>query len=127
MHIPVRTADDFDGAMATFDAELLDSLFSATSIPDFNIWRPDASGALDSYTYDYRRRERRQEKGEQFLENGSFWIFKPEILQTLGNRMGGKIGIWRMEFWKSFQIDEPEDLRFCEILMRAHLSGDFDR
>jgi CMP-N,N'-diacetyllegionaminic acid synthase len=119
---PVRTAGDFDGALTLFDAEALDSMFSATSIPDFNIWRPDSSGTLDSYTYDYRRRERRQEKGEQFLENGSFWIFKPNVLREFDNRMGGKIGMWRMEFWKSFQIDEPEDLRFCEILMRAYLS-----
>ena len=35
--------------------------------------------------------------------------------------MAGNIGIWRQEFWKSFQIDEPEDLRFCETLMRAYL------
>lgn len=123
---PVRAAEDFDEALAQFDTEALDSLFSATSIPDFNIWRPDASGSLDSYTYDYRRRERRQEKGEQFLENGSFWIFKPNILREFGNRMGGKIGIWPMAFWKSFQIDEPEDLRFCEVLMRAYLSGDIE-
>lgn len=118
---PVRAAADFDGALDRFDAEGLDSLFSATSIPDFNIWRPTADGTLDSFTYDYRRRERRQEKGEQFLENGSFWIFKPEILRDNGNRMGGKIGFWRMDFWKSFQIDEPEDLHFCEVLMRAYL------
>jgi len=119
---PVRTAADFDGALHQFEAEEMDSLFSATSIPDFNIWRPAPDGTLDSYTYDYRRRERRQEKGEQFLENGSFWIFTPEILRKTGNRMGGKIGIWRMEFWKSFQIDEPEDFEFCEVLMRAYLS-----
>ena len=123
---PVRAASDFDGALGVFDAEGLDSLFSATSIPDFNIWRPTPDGTLDSYTYDYRRRERRQEKGEQFLENGSFWIFTPEIFRKTGNRMGGKIGIWRMEFWKSFQIDEPEDLEFCEVLMRAYLSEQID-
>jgi CMP-N,N'-diacetyllegionaminic acid synthase len=121
---PVRTSADFNGALELFDAEGLDSLFSATAIPDFNIWRPQPDGSLDSYTYDYRRRERRQEKGEQFLENGSFWIFKPDILRNTGNRMGGKIGLWRMEFWKSFQIDEPEDLRFCEVLMRAYLPED---
>lgn len=121
---PVRTPADFDGALELFESEGLDSLFSATSIPDFNIWRPQPDGSLDSYTYDYRRRERRQEKGEQFLENGSFWIFTPDILRSTANRMGGKIGIWRMEFWKSFQIDEPEDLRFCEVLMRAYLAED---
>ena len=118
---PVRTPDDFDGAIHAFHEQGLDSLFSATSIPDFNIWRPDTDGSLDSYTYDYRRRERRQEKGEQFLENGSFWLTTPEVFRRDRNRLGGRIGIWRMEFWKSFQIDEPEDLRFCETLMRAYL------
>lgn len=118
---PVRTAADFDGALELFERENLDSLFSATSVPDFNIWRTQADGSLDSYTYDYRRRERRQEKNDQYLENGSFWIFIPEVLRRTGNRMGGKIGIWRQEFWKSFQIDEPEDLKFCEVLMRAYL------
>jgi len=118
---PLRTSDDFDDAIALFETNQLDSLFSATSIPDFNIWRPDASGALDSYTYDYRRRERRQEKSEQFLENGSFWLTRPQVMRETGNRLGGHIGIWGMDFWKSFQIDEPQDLRFCEVLMRAYM------
>ena len=42
-------------------------------------------------------------------------------MRDLGNRLGGNIGVWCMEFWKSFQIDEPEDLRFCETLMRNYL------
>jgi len=118
---PVRAPGDFDDAIDLFEREGLDSLFSATSVPDFNIWRPDADGTLDSFTYDYRRRERRQEKGEQLLENGSFWLTRPKIFREAGNRLGGRIGAWRMDFWKSFQIDEPEDLRFCETLMRAYM------
>lgn len=117
---PVREAEDFDGAMEVFERDNCNSLFSATLIPDFNIWRPGADGRLESYTYDYRNRGRRQDKGEQYLENGSFWIVGADFLRREGNRLGGKIGIYPMEFWKSFQIDEPDDLRFCAALMRAY-------
>ena len=118
---PVRTPDDFDNAISIFEGDELDSLFSATSVPDFNLWRADDAGTLDSFTYDFRRRERRQEKPEQFLENGSFWLTRPHIMRDTGNRLGGNIGVWQMAFWKSFQIDEPEDLQFCETLMRHYL------
>lgn len=117
---PVREARDFDGAMEIYESEGCDTLFSATAIPDFNIWRPGEGGGLDSITYDYRHRGRRQDKGRQYLENGSFWIVAASFLRAEGNRLGGKIGVYPMEFWKSFQIDEAEDLRFCAALMREY-------
>ena len=118
---PVRLAKDFDDAIESFEVGGCDSLFSATSVPDFNIWRPTAEGRLESFTYDYSQRGRRQEKGEQYLENGSFWILKSAVLRTYGNRLGGKIGIYPMDFWKSFQIDDPDDIRFCGTLMREYV------
>ncbi len=117
---PVRQAEDFDRAIALFEREGYDSLFSATSVPDFNMWRPNVDGRLESFTYDYRERARRQDKGRQYLENGSFWIVKAPVLRTYGNRLGGYIGAYPMDFWKSFQIDEPEDIRFCATLMREY-------
>ena len=90
---PVRSSSDFEGALAKFSEDGLDSLFSATKITDFNLWRTSNSGQLQSFTYDYQRRGRRQEKPDQYLENGSFWIFRPEIIRTHKNRLGGKMGI----------------------------------
>ncbi len=118
---PVREPEDFDEAIGRFEREAYDSLFSATLVSDLNIWRPDAADALQSFTYDYRNRGRRQDKGEQLLENGSFWVFKPAVLREHNNRLGGRIGAYRMAFWKAFQIDESEDLRFCATLMREYL------
>lgn len=121
---PVREPHDFDDAIALFEREGYDSLFSATSVPDFNIWRPNTSGELESFTYDYRNRGRRQAKRPQFLENGSFWVLNPSVLREQGNRLGGRIGVYPMAFWKSFQIDEPEDLRLCASMMREYLPGE---
>lgn len=118
---PVREPEDFDEAIEQFEREDCDSLFSATLVSDFNIWRLDATDALQSFTYDHRDRGRRQDKGEQLLENGSFWVLRPGVLREYNNRLGGRIGAYRMAFWKAFQIDEPEDLRFCATLMREYL------
>lgn len=123
---PVREASDFDDAMEAFEQGACDSLFSATSVPDFNVWRPNGEGRLDSFTYDYRDRGRRQNKGVQFLENGSFWIVKAAQFREWGNRLGGHIGVYPMAFWKSFQIDEPDDVRFCATLMREYVLAGID-
>ena len=58
---------------------------------------------------------------EQYVENGSFYIFKPEIIWKNNNQIGGKIGISLMEFWKSFEIDYLDDLLFLKILLENYL------
>ncbi len=60
---------------------------------------------MRSINYDYKNRLRRQEAPKQYIENGSFYLFKPETLRQYNNRFGGKIGIVEMEFWKMFEID----------------------
>ena len=124
---PVRESADFDAAVALFERDGYDSLFSATSVPDFNIWRPDHEARLESFTYDYRNRGRRQDKAAQYLENGSFWVLKPSVLRRYDNRLGGHIGVYPMAFWKSFQIDEKADLRFCATLMCEYVLSKPDR
>ena len=119
---PVRESTDFDRAITYFQKNKLDSLFSATLATDFNIWRRDHNNTLHSFTYDYKNRGRRQEKQAQWHENGSFWIFTPSILAEQNNRLGGNIGMFQMEHWKSFQIDDPADFAFCETIMKQYLS-----
>ncbi|MAJ91197.1 MAG: acylneuraminate cytidylyltransferase [Legionellales bacterium] len=118
---PIRESKDFDEAIKKYFDEKLDSLFSGSLATDFNLWRYNTNKELFSHTYDYTRRGRRQEKPEQIVENGSFYIFKTELLKKENNRLGGKIGVHIMEFWKSFQIDELDDLEFCENLMKNYL------
>ena len=49
-----------------------------------------------------------------------FYIFKPEIIIKFKNRLGGKIGFYEMEEYKSFQVDEIEDLKLCEVIMNGY-------
>ncbi|GAG59116.1 unnamed protein product, partial [marine sediment metagenome] len=74
-----------------------------------------------SVSYDYKNRVRRQERPPLYLENGSIYIFKPEVLVKYNNRLGGKISMYIMDYWKSFDIDTIEDIEVCEYFMRKKI------
>lgn len=114
---PLRETKDIDNAIQTIIKERADSLFSSGKLGDFYIWK-DYNGKLESLNYNYKSRKRSQEFGEQFVENGSIYVFKPEILFSNNNRLGGKIAVSIMDLWKSFEIDKREDLKFCEDIFR---------
>ncbi len=112
---PLRRRRDISGAIATLDSERADSLFSACPAHGF-VWRR-RGGALDALTYDPGQRPRRQDIGEDLLENGSIYVFKPWVLRRSHNRLGGKIAVYPMDPLDSFQIDGPADLEFFERLL----------
>ena len=116
---PVRESSDLDGALEQFERERLDSLLSVSEIQDFFVWEPAGGGAYRPVNYDYRDRRRRQAIRPQFRENGSFYIFRPDVLRNGNNRLGGRIGAYVMAAHKIFQIDSPEDVRLCEAVMRG--------
>ncbi len=116
---PIRDASDLDAAIGQVKRESLDSLLTVTEVEDFFNWRIGSDGP-ESVNYDYRSRKMRQLIEKRFLENGSFYIFRPEILRAFNNRLGGKIGMHVMERHKMFQIDNPEDIILCESIMRGY-------
>lgn len=118
---PLREAADIERGLSDFRAQGCDSLFSGARIEDFLIWERGDDGRLDSLNHDWRRRLRRQDVPDQFVENGSFYIFTPELLRNSGNRLGGRVGISEMAFWKSFEVDTPESLAMCEALAQRFL------
>jgi N-acylneuraminate cytidylyltransferase len=113
---PVRMSADIDEAVELFISQGADSLFSGSLLDDFCIWENDGE-QLRSITYDYKDRGVRQKRRPCYLENGSLYIFKPEILKQLHNRLGGKIIFYPMPMWKSYEIDVPEDVEICEYYM----------
>ncbi len=117
---PIRTSEDIDNAIELFISKKADSLFSAAMLEDFCIWNYQ-NGKLTGLTYDYRNRGRRQDRMPLYLENGSIYIFKPEILKKYNNRLGGKIIMFMMDYWKSYEIDRLEDIEICEYFMQKTL------
>lgn len=117
---PVREPGDLDQALQQFERDRLDSLLSVTEIHDFFVWEAAGDGTFRPLNYDFRERRRRQAIRPQYRENGSFYIFRPEILRKENNRLGGRIGAFVMPAHKIFQIDSAEDVRLCEAVMRGY-------
>ena len=118
---PLREAIDIDKGIEEFKNGSYDSLFSANAVEDLFFWEETSDNSLRSVNYDYRNRARRQDIRKRFIENGSFYIFSPEIIKKHENRFGGKIGLVEMEPWKMLEIDSREDLRMCSALMKEYL------
>ena len=117
---PLRTSSDIKRGIEIAQSGNYDSIFSCSISDDFYFWK-NRSGILESINYDWRNRKRRQDTPNQFIENGSFYLFRPEVLRQNNNRFGGKIGVLEMEFWKMFEIDSMDDLRMCSALMKEFL------
>ena len=114
---PLRESSDINDAINMAYKNCFDSIFSATVIEDFCLWEK-TDDKLYSITYDHKTRKPRQLIKKTFLENGSFYIFRPDILKEENNRLGGKIGYYLLEKFKSFQIDSSEDLRIAKSIMK---------
>ncbi len=117
---PIREPSDIDQAISLLATEKLDSVLTVCEVEDFFNWRVSADGLAESVNYDWRNRRRRQEIEKRYLENGSFYVFRPSQLRQTMNRLGGRIGMSVMERHKMFQIDRPEDIRLCEAIMRGY-------
>jgi CMP-N,N'-diacetyllegionaminic acid synthase len=110
---PLRKPGDIDRAVELFFQEGADSLISVTRVDDLTLWE-SRDGKWESVNFDYRNRGMRQDRSTQFIENGSIYIFKPEILTTFGNRIGEKLSAYEMEFWQTWEIDTLEEIDLIE-------------
>ncbi len=116
---PLRVWDDVQNAVNLFDSTGADSLFSSCQLEDFCAWT-ERDGELSGLTFDPAKRGRRQDRKPIYLENGSIYITKPEVLRK-GNRLGGKIVRYPMQYWQSFEIDDQETFSLCKHYF--HMKG----
>jgi len=121
---PLRLFDDIDNAITHFINMNVDSMFSATKIDDLTIWRNKNSN-WESINFDYKNRLRRQQMSDNYIENGSIYIFKPEILKKCNNRLGGEMSIYKMHFWQTWEIDSIEEIDLIEYYLSKYELGGY--
>ena len=113
---PIRRYYDIRHAINTFFAERADSLLSVVPFKRF-IWRGKDLRPFPA-NYEPRSRPMRQHiNEEEWLENGSIYILKPEVLERYGNRLGGKIALYEMPWYSAFEIDTAEDFALNEWIL----------
>ena len=113
---PLRYPKQIDESIELIIKEKGDSLLSVYKNDSF-MWSKDGK----SINYDYRDRPRRQDKEWEFIENGSVYITKRDILLSEKNRLGGRIIMYEMPKWMSFEIDEEIDFEIIEYLIKSKL------
>ncbi len=122
---PLRKRRDLGNSVIAFRENAWDSGFAGAELDDFLIWRKSKGNELESMNYNWKDRGIRQDRMPDFVENGSIYLFRPKILLEEDNRMGGNIGIFLMEFWQSFEIDEPADWKLVQTLFQVYLGDEY--
>ncbi|MFC1580601.1 cytidylyltransferase domain-containing protein [Thermodesulfobacteriota bacterium] len=116
---PLRASEDIDQAILQLLNKESDSLLSATVLDDLCAFKQQGEKLL-GITYDPYNRGRRQTRDLFYHDNGSIYIFRPNILRSNNNRLGGKIEVYEMPFWQSIEIDEMTDLDIVRFYFKKH-------
>ena len=114
---PLTQARDFIAAKRKFLHENLDSLLTAVRSKRF-FW----TEAVVPINYDPGKRPRRQDFAGCLMENGAFYFTTAKLLDHLGSRLGGRIGIHEMAPETAVEIDDDTDWTIVEqLLLRQQL------
>lgn len=119
---PVRRPGFVDAALEEFERSGVDSLLSVSEIHPF-LWR---DGEPPEARYDHGNRPRRQDLDPAerlFGETGSLYVTKTAILESTGNRLGGRIGLFHTTRQESVDIDTEDDLAVADALLRTSMDG----
>jgi len=114
---PLRAPGDIDGAIELLRDQGLDSVFSGRRVEGY-LWRTTTNPLVGLVPLHSKRVTRQNREVDNYEENGSIYVFRPEVLDRYHCRLGGAIGVYPMHPLDSYQIDEPDDIPFIESLMR---------
>ena len=113
---PFREPNCIDKAIKRLTYINADSLFSSTKYKN-HIWRKRGNRLTPiNHKNDFSIMS--QDKHEQIIDNGSFYIFKTKGFLKYKTRLFGKITDYSMDEKYSIQIDELEDLQIIKSVMK---------
>ena len=116
---PVRGKNDLDQAIEQIEKEKADSLLSVSPSHAF-LWKRSPGGP-EAINYNPEHRLRRQDKEQNYWENGSFYIFSPQNFLKHKNRLGGRVSMYVMSR-RVIDIDDELDLKIAELLL-SHVTN----
>ena len=117
---PLRFAHHIDESIETFLEGEYDSLISVCPSHVF-IWRTERDRATP-VNYDFKKRQRRQDRRPEYRENGAIYILERESLVKEKTIPCGRIGLYIMPEENSFEIDKEFDLWRCEVIIKKYFS-----
>ena len=118
---PVRLPGTLTRAVRQFAESDSDSMVGVIPIGPF-IW---AATEPPTAQYEVMARPRRQELTREtfrYRENGSMYITKTELYETIHNRLGGKIELFMLDEVEGVDIDAMIDFTVAEHQLQATLA-----
>jgi len=109
---PLVLPKDLINGFKKFKTRRYDSLFSGYSSKE-TTWKKE-NGILQSLSYNYKKRSRRQNFKVHYVENGAFYFFKTKSFLIKNNRLFGKIGIYLMPKSRSLEIDDLNEFNLAK-------------
>jgi N-acylneuraminate cytidylyltransferase len=113
---PFTTSTDFDNAIRQFKSSSADSMLSCSRVKRF-LW--NESG--EPLNYQYQQRPRRQDFPGTMIENGAFYLNSVQNILSYKNRLSGTIDVYEMPSYASLELDEEDDWRYGEYLMKKYV------
>ncbi len=112
---PLRLSEDIK---AMFKFIKMEKYWTVISVKwcDFIGWVEQASNKGPLPSYNVYKRPNRQTRNDFFLENGSIYWFKHQILIPYGHIVGDprKVKLYEMPAERCLEIDTPFDFYMCE-------------
>ena len=127
---PLTLPEDIDGTVEALLAPAgmtggveYSSALSVTPFEKFLWWDMGTKKGVVGIQHDQtQRREMRQERHGQFMENGAVYAMKTEAFLDSGSRFCGYTNTYVMPKERSIEVDDPHDLVIAEALLNARLS-----
>ncbi len=115
---PLTLPQDIDGTLRLVMDEGYDSAVTMTPF-HFYIWRETAAGGMEGVNHEASRRLMRQQRQPEYLEVGAVYAMRTAGLQEHQFRFFGQVGRYLLPTSRALELDEPEDWRLAETLMRS--------
>ncbi len=113
---PMLRAEDIDGMYEKFVKTEYDSMFTGVREKQFH-WRFENFEVVP-VNYNYKNRPRRQDFEGLIAENGACYINLVKNILKDKCRLSGKIGVYELPAYTSYEIDEEDDWIIVEELMK---------
>lgn len=114
---PLTMPKDIDNIVNILIHEKADS---ALSVCDFHyfLWKRNSYGNSEGINHSKKKRDLRQYKEKQYLENGAIYAMKTVGFKKYKQRFFGKTIMYEMPNERSLEVDEEVDLHLAETLFR---------
>jgi N-acylneuraminate cytidylyltransferase len=115
---PVRLPGTLDRALVEYADTDVDALVGVVPQAPFLWWRGEPPRA--DYPVDARpRRQDLTADSYRYRETGSLYVTRRWVYDDLGNRLGGRIGLFVMDEVEGVDVDTEHDLAVAEEQLRA--------